>query len=767
MMKDRYRRSLRLGMAVSLALGSAACLDAQTSDDPADSGPQAAPETIDNLRAFAKLYGYVRWFHPSDEAAELDWEAFAAHGATQVKTAASPEELRGILKELFQSFAPTVQIYAENESPPAPPPELSPSDAADLDLVAWQHSGVGFGNANSIYRSARLNRETTLTAGAANAVLTQGIDLAGIAGKEVRLTGMGRALESGARVQLWLRVDLPDRGRGFFDNMMDRPVVASDWTPMEIQGPVAENASAVYLGAILLGGATAVDNLQLEVREGDRWVPTEGVLRNGDFEEGGEGTTEGWLTRSQGWTYQTLEGGAANGEHFLRIAPGRSTVSGSLFAHHPSAGEVVEKPLGRGLVARIPLALHSRGGHTLGTPEPVQAAGLAASLSGVGLPALTAEDEALRLADVAMAWNIFQHFYPYFDVVDTDWDDVLTYGLIRALSDENEEDFLSTLRWMVAQLQDGHGFVAGPMDPVGGLPIQVDWIEEQVVVVATADPDNFQVGDVIETVDGRPAAELLEEVAGTFSGSPQWRRWRAQSQFGMGPDGSEAGLRLRRGSEALHVTRIRGGIQAPTEPRPENIQELEPGIFYVNLDLVEIAAFQARVDELADANGVVFDLRGYPNGNHLVLTYLTDQNLNSALWNVPQIIYPDHDGEAHFAESRWDLPPSQPRFQGKIVFLTNGRAISYAESVMGIVEHYRLGEIVGQPTAGANGNVNPFSLPGGYRFSWTGMRVIKHDGSQHHMVGIQPTVPTTRTIQGVREGRDELLERAVELIRGG
>jgi len=379
---------------------------------------------------------------------------------------------------------------------------------------------------------------------------------------------------------------------------------------------------------------------------------------------------------------------------------------------------------------------------------------------------MTAENEALRLADVVMAWNIFQHFYPYFDVVDTDWNDVLTKSLNRALTDGSDEDFLSTLRWMVAQLQDGHGFVSGPTAPLGIFPIQVEWIENQVVVVATSAESPFQVGDVIGRVDGRTAATILEETAKTFSGSPQWRRARALGQFGSGPADTEAIFDLRRGDETLSVTARRGRPDRVTEPKPENIQELESGIFYVNLDLVEIAAFQEKVDELAAAEGVVFDLRGYPNGNHLALTYLTDSNLNSAFWDIPQIIYPDHDGEAHFAESRWDLPPSQPRFQGKIVFITDGRAVSYAESVMGIVEHYKLGEIVGQPTAGANGNVNPFTLPGGYRFSWTGMRVIKHDRSQHHTVGIQPTIPMTRTIQGVREGRDELLEKAVEVIRG-
>ena len=71
--------------------------------------------------------------------------------------------------------------------------------------------------------------------------------------------------------------------------------------------------------------------------------------------------------------------------------------------------------------------------------------------------------------------------------------------------------------------------------------------------------------------------------------------------------------------------------------------------------------------------------------------------------------------------------------------LTDARAISYAETCMGIVEHYRLGTIVGEPTAGTNGNVNSIPLPGGYRVSFTGMKVLKHDGSVHHGVGIRPT----------------------------
>ena len=37
-----------------------------------------------NAEAFARLYGLVRFFHPSDAAAELDWNPFALHGMARV-----------------------------------------------------------------------------------------------------------------------------------------------------------------------------------------------------------------------------------------------------------------------------------------------------------------------------------------------------------------------------------------------------------------------------------------------------------------------------------------------------------------------------------------------------------------------------------------------------------------------------------------------------------------------------------------------------------
>jgi hypothetical protein len=112
-------------------------------------------QVIRNLRAFSKLYGYVRFFHPADEAAAIDWEQFAIYGAEKVKNAANNSQLKAVLEELFLPLAPTLQIYFTGETPRAV--EL-PKNTEGLQVVAWQHQGVWLGGDGELYQSMRLNR---------------------------------------------------------------------------------------------------------------------------------------------------------------------------------------------------------------------------------------------------------------------------------------------------------------------------------------------------------------------------------------------------------------------------------------------------------------------------------------------------------------------------------------------------------------------------------------------------------------------------------
>jgi C-terminal processing protease CtpA/Prc len=506
-------------------------------------------------------------------------------------------------------------------------------------------------------------------------------------------------------------------------------------------------------------------------------------LENAGFEAGAAGESPaGWRGRPDSYAFRTKQGDPAEGQQFLSIASVTSSVSvgaEGLFETRPAAGETVTKPLGRGLSAQVPLALYSNDEQTLrpdDAPSPERAY---KALDAVQMGRLSGKDEALRLADVIIAWNVFQHFYPYFGVVDANWDQTLTRSLRRAEADTSSRDFLRTLRRMLVPLKDGHGRVSHPADSLtAGLPLQLDQVEGNVVVVDTASYAEAQScarpGDVLTTIDGTPIEKALEAKMRSISGSSQWRTVRALRQLGEGRPGTTARLGLRREGQAVECQvsrpgdssiRRRGRRQLQAEPRPDSIDVLPGGTHYVDLTRVEMEALRPRLDTLAQAESVVFDVRGYPEGgNQELLQHLSSDTLRSAHFEVPNIIYPDRRKIAGYTGGRWTLPSKSPQFSGEVAFLTDARAISYAESIMGIVEHYDLGTIVGQPTAGTNGNVNPFTLPGGFEVYWTGMRVQKHDRSQHHLVGIRPDVQATRTVEGVRAGTDEVLQAALRVL---
>ena len=584
--------------------------------DPAE---PAAGEQVQNLRAFAKLYGYVRYFHPSDAAARTDWDRFAVYGARRVKDAASPTELRAALDSLFASIAPTVQLYRTGENPPEPSALLTPADTVGLRLVAWQHFSVGMEDSGllpdslppSPYKSRRLHR-----------------------GHE------------------------------------------------------------------------------------------------------------------------------------------------PLFDTRPVPGETARKPLGRGLSAQVPLALYSRDGQTLRPPGAPSPEALREQVSSV-LADVSGEDMDLYPANVVIAWNVFQHFYPYFGVVDVDWDQVLTQSLRRSRADTSRTDFLRTLRRMVARLKDGHGYVSHPDEQRTWLPLQFGWVEGEVVVVDTASYAGgkgcVRPGDVVATIGNTSAGKALQEKRRLVSGAPQLKTERALRRLGSAPAETPLRLSLRRRGRVVECHVPRGdGLEArrwlrrlQAEARPRPVDTLPGGVRYVDLTRVEAEALRPRLSALAQADAVIFDMRGYPTSSFWgLLQHLSQDTLRSPRFQVPQRIYPDQENQAGYFTSQWTRSPNEPHFTGEIVFLTDPGAISAAETLMGIVEHYRLGEIVGETTAGANGGINPFKLPGGYRVNWTGLRTRKQDGSQHHLIGIQPTVEAERTIEGVRAGKDEVLQKALEVIRG-
>jgi C-terminal processing protease CtpA/Prc len=711
-----------------------------------------------NLRAFAKLYGYIRYFHPSDEASRIDQTKLAIYGVDRVLKAKSTAGLESTLKEIFLPIAPTIDIYPTGKQLE---PIVPPVDTAGLEAVAWEHHGVyvaGDSMGGSPYVSLRSHRPNALWSG----VAFQSLPARPLLNRTIRLSARMKTRFTSSRSKAFLGLAMDTTsGYGGQQPVLCRTEVRSpDWQRYEVLARVDPKAGNIgFAGQLCGSGKLWLDEFRLEVQDArGRWRDVK--IASPGFE--GPRASDDWNTGGAGFTGDTTSLERFAGRRSFLIENDTASPFGKWF---PRPGEFRVKELGAGLACRFLLSLYSDSAGTLGRNEQYPYARLDSALVRSNLDSLTWENPALRLGDAIVAWNVFQHFYPYFDVVKTDWDSALTGALQEARADTSQEDFLFTLRHLVAQLRDGHGNVSHVLRLRKQFPpFRVEWIEDRVVVTSADDPAQLKPGDIVLSVDSAPAESAVRRSEDYISGSPQWRRWRALLAFGVGEPGTSIQLEVMRGDSIFHLALPRRPQVFPPAPSGAP-RQLRKGIWYVDLSNVAMPEIEKKMSVLARARGVVFDLRGYPNSNHAVIQHLLTRPDTARGWmSIAIRTTPDRESVASWDTFGWNLSPRKPHIGGKVVFLTDSRAISYAESFMGFIEGNRLGEIVGEPTAGTNGNVNPFVLPGGFNVSWTGMRVRKHDGSQQHLIGILPTAPVRKTIKAIREGRDEYLERALEII---
>jgi C-terminal processing protease CtpA/Prc len=106
-------------------------------------------------------------------------------------------------------------------------------------------------------------------------------------------------------------------------------------------------------------------------------------------------------------------------------------------------------------------------------------------------------------------------------------------------------------------------------------------------------------------------------------------------------------------------------------------------------------------------------------------------------------------------------------YRGRVAILVDERTQSHAEFSVMALRTSPENKVIGSQTAGADGNVTPFVLPGGVRTVFTGLGVYYPDGRPTQRIGIVPDIEVRPTLSGVRAGRDEVLERALEYIRNG
>jgi C-terminal processing protease CtpA/Prc len=198
---------------------------------------------------------------------------------------------------------------------------------------------------------------------------------------------------------------------------------------------------------------------------------------------------------------------------------------------------------------------------------------------------------------------------------------------------------------------------------------------------------------------------------------------------------------------------------------------LPGGIGYVDLDRLGFDMVDSMFRRLRHARAIIFDMRGYPNGTvWAIAPRLTGSRPPVARIETPMVGLDtprDASGAAFeaFTQSVDPTPPGQWLYTGPTVMLMDERSASQAEHTGMYLRAANGTRFVGGPTAGADGELATMVLPGGITVGFTGQSVRFPDGGEIQRRGLVPDLRVAPTIRGLRQGRDEVLERALEYLR--
>ncbi|MFV0419270.1 MAG: S41 family peptidase [Dysgonomonas sp.] len=393
-------------------------------------------------------------------------------------------------------------------------------------------------------------------------------------------------------------------------------------------------------------------------------------------------------------------------------------------------------------------------------------------------------DSSYRLLALFRYWNIVNYFFPYRNLCDQRWSDVLSEMLPVFIDAKNQEEYINACRLLAAKIDDSHAYVGNDLIAsivgIHKVPFETRFIEDKLIITSyTADVENIkkkiQIGDIITKIDEEAVEDIVKRMLPYTSASNYAVKQR------------EIALRiLRTSKDTVSLTLSRDGntfeIEVPcygssqlklpnySAPFPKEAEAYSIIDNNIGLVLPSNCTTENRdkgiKKVLAGTKGVIVDFRCYPD-DYISFPFLKHLNPASNIFSL--VTHADASYPGYFFIAKWydnvETPKVNPNpYPNKIVVIVNEYTQSAAEDIVLGFQTAPNTIVIGTTTAGADGSIVRFSLPGKVGMVMSGRGVYYPDGSNLQRAGVKIDEIVKPTIKGIREGRDEMFERALAII---
>ena len=398
-------------------------------------------------------------------------------------------------------------------------------------------------------------------------------------------------------------------------------------------------------------------------------------------------------------------------------------------------------------------------------------------------------DTEFRLLGLFRLWNAVEYYFPYLDLLDESWESCLEEYIPRILEGRDRISYEMTLASLACRLHDGHVHLSGT--DVGNalgtyyLPNALQEVDGKLVVANATEGSLLEPGDILLAVNGKNVETLMAERQ-EYLAYPREGDALGYLAYDVTKSVSKRiqGTLLRDGEErTLTVTgslyRAPLHVSGATNRESVSMYQLLEG----NIGLINPAVFVSSktaqiMDELRDTNGLIVDLRQYPNEEESGMALLGLSNYLGVAYNKfliygePSVAVPGTYIKKTYSPNTWD---SRGRaracalqsylYEQPIVVLMDRGTQSNGEVSVRMLCMGENTVTMGENSAGVDGPIANLPLPGGLHLTFSARRAYGLDGELIQRTGIAPDIPVEPTIQGIKEGRDEVLEAAIEYIK--
>ena len=385
-------------------------------------------------------------------------------------------------------------------------------------------------------------------------------------------------------------------------------------------------------------------------------------------------------------------------------------------------------------------------------------------------------DAGFRLLTVYKYWNMINYYFPYKHLTDKNWNDVLAEYIPEFLKAQDELAFELAALKLIGEVNDTHANLWGGGDKIDSYrgtnypPYQVEFIENSLVVTKVLTLDSItnqelKVGDVITHIQGKTVKSIVDSVSEYYPASNMSARMRDIARKILLSREKELQIRYQTKNTSKQTSIPLNTRQFPYKDqtiKEKSYKILEGNIGYLTLETISTFDIEPIKKEFKNCKAIIIDIRNYPA---TFVPFILGKFFTKMPTEFVKFARANKNNPGEFnMQNGKTIPFEGDYFKGKLMVLVNEQSQSQSEYTAMAFRAIPGAKIIGSQTAGADGNVSTIQLPGGLRTMISGTGVYYPDGKETQRIGIVPDVLIKPTIEGIRNGKDEVLEKAIQLI---